>query len=262
MKKFLITTDKFTSYHYLYNLVDSEISLHKIKDTWELFQPTRINFYINLPPEIVNQIVDHLLLIYLKNGSYEYAANLIHFSKDTIRRFYYKYFGNDTLCGTMNLSFRISYTLRTCYNLFELVVGSVHNHHEFNTINLFRGDFVNKVTPWNVDDELFMVVQSERPFLTNYANFRVFRTGPSLHDQCWIQAQTIFGVAHATLFRSPIIVIVITTYDGEITLQENLDLERFEKMATLLKLAFGAHTGVFITIADSLIHELLEVVEL
>ena len=262
MKKFLITTNKFTNFNYLYNVEGDQFFLNRVKDTWELYQPSRKDFSINLPLEIVNQIVDHLLLIYLKNGSYDYVNNLVLFNKDTIRRFYLTYFGNDTLCGTMNLSYRICYTLRTCFNLFELVVGNIRNHNQFNTINLFQGDFTNKITPWNIDDELFMVVQSERPFLTNYPNFKVFRTGPSMHDQFWIQAQTVFGVAHATFFRSPIIVVVVTTYDGEIAMLENIDIERFEKMASMMKLAFGPNTGIFITIADSLIHELLEVVEL
>ena len=262
MKKFLITTDKFSGFHNLYNLDGNQISLHKIKDSWDLCYPSKMNFYIRFPLELVHKIIDHLLLIYLQNGSFEFAANLVLFSKDTIRRFYLKYLGNDTFCGTMNLSYRISYTLRTCFNIFELVVGHVRNHHEYNTINLFRGDFVNRVTPWNIDDELYMTVPSERLFYENYPGYKVFRTGPSLHDQCWIQGQDIFGLVKATFFRSPVLVIAVTTYDGEISWKDNIDLKKFEKMASLLKLTFGPNTGVFIVIADALIRELVEVVEI
>ena len=264
MKKLLIASNISNSYG-LYNIYQVEsnvIKPIKIHDSFELISPNYFNYKIKLPIEIVYMIVDQLIYIYLKNGSFEYAADLITFDKDTIKRFYRKYFENLSEYSPITaINYRISRSLHLCYTIFEFVVGQNFGMYQHFTIDVYHRSLYAKCCPWDTDSELLSIFPSEPHNLRNYPNYKVFRTGPSSIYQIWIQGSDYNGIVHASFVRYPILVIALINQEEETICLEQINFAYFEKFSNILRIAFGKNSGIFLQVANPY-DGIIEVIEL
>lgn len=197
---------------------------------FEIHSPTiDHNRPVNLPLELIDNILYFLTLAYLRNQDYQLANRLITlFSKNFSRRMYMTIFDSlPPIDDPVKISFRFSNTLHFIRQIHENIFNQPTNPY-FNFYKLvFFTSNQKLVEPWHVfanfpDPLKHLMVASVEPIspptTTSICNeeWHLFQTGDSLGDGVWLDGEIAEnGLFVAERMLWPVIVIDIQSMMGE-----------------------------------------------
>jgi len=215
---------------------------------------------INLPLELVDNILYFLTLAYLKNQDYQLANRILTlFSKNFSRRMYITIFDSFPPLNPIEISYRFSTTLHFIRQIHENVLNQPINPY----VNFFKLVFYannqKHIEPWHIFAnfpeplEHLMVAVVEPispPTTTSIANeeWNIFQTGDSLGDGVWLDGEiSENGLFVAERMLWPVIVVDIQSGRGEnlCSKREFKNSVGWKGFNSLFRLLYGPTACVF-----------------
>ena len=270
IEKFMICSNIFapSDYRTVYKIgTDSCVRIQEFRPYVDLFQPSDLDLILPLPREIVYNIIDQLILRYIKESNFELAAGLIFFNRATTIRFYYRHFEHDYYLPIRMMIARLGRTFDLMQKVMDGVIqfpNDEHDHYVALDIQ-FKGNYRpgRGYNPWNFNG-MVNIIQIPKPGIFGIEDFRGFVTGPHITDIVWMNGRNERGIVSSNFFRLPVIVFVFTDQDENI-IPERKAMENhkaFQTFAKFLKMAFGPTTGIFFAVQGHFIFDDQVLVEL
>jgi hypothetical protein len=210
--------------------------------TWELERA--------LPPEITTMICQQLFLIYLQTFNFDQAAALVSVHKTFANDIYDCIYGRSVLSVTTKIN-RICNTL----NLLEMLHDSYmtcDRISKYTLCRVVRRKFNGKYYPWDLVHECFACPISG--VISDDAPVQQYETGTLNGDNVWLTGTYLKnGIYECQRFKHPVINLEFTNfYDMNLCTSRYLRRDQFIKQfVKLIKLTYGANTGVHIMFNDS-----------
>ena len=246
---------------------ESYLSRIEYRPEIDLAPENKTKIFMPLPREIVDKIIDHLIIKYIRGMNLERAIELIYLDIATVRRFYQQWFPVGASLTTTRM-YRISQTFELLQKIVDMMIqfpNYEHDHYVALSVKhtSFLFDPKYDYYPWNFNGHLDMI-QIPKPGIFTVDDFRAFVTGPYVTDIVWMNGRSEKGVVASTYFRLPVIVLVMTDKEEEIipTREYIENSLMFKKFAQLLKICFGKTAGIFFAVQGEYIFDDQVLVEL
>lgn len=260
MKKFIVTAPIYEKYHTLFEVTNSSLKPIRYEFEEDLFQdehPTE-KFRFQLPLEITEKILQHLMLLYLKSGNFEKLLQLISISPHQIRRFFRQFFGPLDTVDVIRLHIRISEMFKLATEIVESLVcfpNEEHDHYfALEILHTKRFHPYYSYHPWNFRGKVSLF-QIPKPGILHVEDFRAFVTGPNITDIVWMTGYGRNGVVATNYYRQPVVVLSFCDKEGHVVPEKDTiqNSATFKGFATMLRIAFGPTSGIFFSVKEEYI---------
>jgi len=262
---YIITSRDFNRHKKIFEISPKRGILHPVKSQFPE-ETYALNFtdILPIPPAMLQvraEIIDLLIMSYLRSCNFELALRLISIDPSTIRRFYKKIFGNfnPQLLQTPSviiIHYRIARTLKFAMNIYDSIgfMGNQAGDLYFALQTTISSPYYPhyQINPWNFTGPID-ILQTQKPNIPNHETFQALMIGPYLTDVCWISGSGRNGIIRSSFLHVPIIHLIFQDkYDNLIPdISYVRNNSNFRSFALLLKHCFGPRTGVFITVHDA-----------
>jgi hypothetical protein len=212
------------------------------------FSTTYVN-QINLPIEIVDLILKHLLQIYLETFNFDLCQDLLLFSRSFTRSLYREIYAEDRACFVTTYH-RLLNTFHILENIYdEYLTAPVLEQHTCIKLTSVKESGARH-RPWHFTHEVVVgMIQGLVVDLTE--DYEYTSVGPHYGNFVYMQGRYQNGVFNAGCIKTPVLNLVFV--DLLDTLIPTLSGLHFTYLGffKLLKRAFGKHTGVFVMVQSS-----------
>lgn len=254
----------------------SDIGLSVVTNDYFLRKyPCTAPFEASIPYDLSSQIIDFMIYGYLKDGAIRAAFQLLFTDRDTLTRFYRKYFCKryvtvypryrdmisriskifyiiDNVYDDMYYDPRSDDTLVAPYDdddlEFDLVFG-----HQFYCKDAFT-------YPWDICDlpSLRFYVPDSCISLYPEISYHYIKTGNFKKDTLWISGGASRGVISTYFFKTPVILLSFTDSEGRSLVDlETIVSKPWRALSALCRLVFGGNAGVFVFLDTEKYYELV-----
>jgi hypothetical protein len=263
--KLLVTTPPLSTFDTIY-LVDQDRTVSRIQPLPFPDLTIASTLQLQKPPiallQLRYQILDLLIFKYLKGGDFENAMCLISICTTTLRRFYYRLYGQYYPPGLLiqlpptitSIHYRISKTIHLCSMIYDaLVTFQNEEMDQYFGIQVFLSEQkspLQRFYPWDFVNNDMEIVDTTYPFLhdTDRPIDHSFITGPYFAQIAWVNGKTTkHGLIHSNYFRMPVCPLIFTSRQNELLLTPDfLDNSLyFRGFHHLLLLCLGPCAGIF-----------------
>ena len=209
----------------------------------DLLQPSKVISY-DLPREIVDQIMNHLLQIYLETFNFGFCQDLLLYSRSFTRFLYRQIYGQN------NSSFKVIYhRLLNTFNVLEAIYDYYLTEKASELQSCIKLMSIKEPggrhRPWHfIHHPIIGVIEGLVIDLTE--NYEHVLTGPNYGNYVYLQGRHRNGLFYSGKIRTPVLnLVMVDIFD---TLVHDLSgvHPTFLGFFNLLKRAFGKNTGVFV----------------
>jgi hypothetical protein len=212
----------------------------------DLFPETPDLDHVNLPVEIVDQILIHLVQLYLETFNFDLCQDLLMFSKSFTRTLYREIYNED------RSSFNICYhRLLNSFHILENIYDDYLTEPalEFHTCIKLISAKVNTThhRPWHFTHAP-VVGQIQGLVVDLTEDYEYTCVGPHYGNFVYLQGRYQNGYFNAGHIKTPVLNLVfVDIFDSLIPTLSSLH-KSYLCFFNLLKRAFGEHTGVFVMV--------------
>ena len=205
--------------------------------------------HINLPVEIVDQVLKHLFQIYLETYNFDLCQDLLLFSRSFTRSLYRDIYGEDK--SKFDIAYhRLLNTFHILENIYdEYLTAPVLEQHT--CIKLTSAKIGDRHRPWHFTTRI--VVGMIRGLVVDMTeDYEFAQVGPHYGNFVYMQGRYIgHGLFNAGMIKTPVLNLVfVDEFDTLIPSLSGLD-SSYLGFFDLLKRAFGKNTGVFVMVQQT-----------